>query len=73
MPSIFDQDLPRTEANFAPMSPLSFLERTAEVYPQHLAIVHGSLRHLGRRCMRGAASWQARWCATVWARGTRWP
>ena len=44
MPSIFDQDLPRTEANFAPMSPLSFLERTAEVYPQHLAIVHGSLR-----------------------------
>ena len=44
MPSIFDQDLPRTEANFAPISPLSFIERTAEVYPDRPAIVHGPLR-----------------------------
>ena len=42
MPSIFDQDLPRCEANFAPISPLSFIERTAQVYPEHLAVVHGS-------------------------------
>jgi fatty-acyl-CoA synthase len=44
MPSIFDQDLPPTEANFAPISPLSFIERTAEVYPDRLAILHGPLR-----------------------------
>jgi fatty-acyl-CoA synthase len=44
MTSIYDQDLPRNEANFAPMSPLSFIERTAEVYPDRLAIVHGALR-----------------------------
>ena len=44
MTSIFDQNLPRTAANFAPLSPLGFLERTAEVYPERLAIVHGSLR-----------------------------
>jgi fatty-acyl-CoA synthase len=44
MPSIYDQDLPRNEANFAPISPLSFIERTAEVYPDRLAIVHGPLR-----------------------------
>ena len=37
MPTIFDQDLPRNEANFAPLSPLSFIERTAEIYPQRLA------------------------------------
>ncbi|WP_291914261.1 acyl-CoA synthetase [Limnohabitans sp.] len=42
--SIFDQDLPQTPANHAPISPLSFIERTAEVYPQRLAIVHGDLR-----------------------------
>jgi fatty-acyl-CoA synthase len=41
MTSIFDQDLPRTAANHAPLSPLSFIERTAEVYPNRLAIVHG--------------------------------
>lgn len=44
MNSIFDQHLPRTEANFAALSPLSFIERTAEVYPDRLAIVHGTLR-----------------------------
>ena len=44
MPSIFDQDLPRNEANYAALSPLSFIERTAEVYPDRLAVVHGGLR-----------------------------
>jgi fatty-acyl-CoA synthase len=44
MPSIFDQDLARNEANYAALSPLSFIERTAEVYPQRLAVVHGGLR-----------------------------
>lgn len=44
MASIFDQDLPRNEANFAPLSPLSFIERAAEVYPGRTAIVHGALR-----------------------------
>lgn len=42
MSSIFDQDLPQTPANYTPMSPLSFIERTASVYPQRLAIVHGT-------------------------------
>ena len=31
MTSIFDQDLPRTPANFTPMTPLAFLQRSAEV------------------------------------------
>ena len=44
MPGIFDTDLPRTEANFAPFTPLAFIQRTAEVYPDKLAIVHGDLR-----------------------------
>ena len=44
MPNIYEQDLPQAEANYAALSPLSFIERTAEVYPQRLAVVHGSLR-----------------------------
>ena len=44
MPNIFDQDLGPNEANYAPLSPLSFIARTAEVYPQRLAVVHGDLR-----------------------------
>jgi fatty-acyl-CoA synthase len=42
MPSIYDQDLPQTPANYAAISPLSFIERSAQVYPQRLAVVHGS-------------------------------
>ncbi|AVP58311.1 acyl-CoA synthetase [Pulveribacter suum] len=60
--SIFDQHLPRTQANFAPLTPLSFIERTAEVYPERLAIVHGALRQSWRqtyeRCRRLASSLQ---------------
>jgi len=44
MQSIYDQDLPRNEANFTSISPLSFIERTAEVYPDRLAVLHGPLR-----------------------------
>ncbi|MDB5872622.1 MAG: acyl-CoA synthetase [Ramlibacter sp.] len=44
MTSIFEQDLPRCQANFAPLSPLSFIERTAELYPERVAVIHGGLR-----------------------------
>jgi fatty-acyl-CoA synthase len=49
MPTIYEQALPRNEANFAPLSPLSFIERTAEVYPDRLAVVHGDLRRSWRQ------------------------
>ncbi|NMM10368.1 MAG: acyl-CoA synthetase [Polaromonas sp.] len=62
MHSIFDQDLPRTEANYAALSPLSFIERTAEVYPHRLAVVHGDLRRnwteLFMRCRQLASALQ---------------
>ena len=45
MPSnLFDRDLPRTAANFAPLSPLGFIERAAAVFPRLPAVVHGPIR-----------------------------
>ena len=32
MSGIFDQDLPKTPANYAALTPLSFIKRSAEVY-----------------------------------------
>ncbi|MCD6077075.1 MAG: acyl-CoA synthetase [Ramlibacter sp.] len=62
MASIFDQDLPRNAANFTPISPLSFLERAADVYPDKMAVVHGSLRRTWsqtyERCRRLASALQ---------------
>jgi fatty-acyl-CoA synthase len=39
--SIYDRDLDRNPANFQPLTPLSFLERAAQVFPDHPAIIHG--------------------------------
>ena len=40
----YDIDLDRNPANFQPLTPLSFLERAAAVFPDHTAIIHGPLR-----------------------------
>jgi len=42
--SPYDTDLDRTPANFQPLTPLQFLERSASVFPDHTAIIHGTLR-----------------------------
>src|SRR5215469_1320728 len=39
----YDQ-LPRTKANFQPLTPLSALERAARVFPDHTAVIHGQQR-----------------------------
>jgi 3-(methylthio)propionyl---CoA ligase len=43
MTSPYD-DLPKNQANYAPLTPLTFIERAAYVYPDRLAVVHGSQR-----------------------------
>ncbi len=55
-----DYALPKTPANFAALTPLSMLARTAAVYPNRLAVVHGDRRYswaqVAERCTRlGAA------------------
>ena len=42
--SPYDRDLDKTPANFQPLSPLTFLDRAAGIYPDHTAIIHGSQR-----------------------------
>ena len=44
MTNPFNTDLDRTPANFQPLTPLTFLERAALVFPNHTAIIHGKLR-----------------------------
>lgn len=60
MSNIFNDNLARNAANHAPLTPLVFLQRSAEVYPHHLAVVHGSLRRtwaqLYQRCRQLASA-----------------
>jgi fatty-acyl-CoA synthase len=46
--SPYDRDLDRNPANFQPLTPLTFLERAAAVFPDRPAIVHGALRRTYR-------------------------
>ncbi|MCP1335937.1 acyl-CoA synthetase [Futiania mangrovi] len=41
--SPYDLDLPKTPANHQPLTPLSFLDRSARVFPTHTAVLHGNM------------------------------
>ncbi|MBY5971906.1 acyl-CoA synthetase [Ferrimonas balearica] len=44
MNTIFDVDLDACAANHAPLTPITFLDRSARVYPDRIALVHGDRR-----------------------------
>ena len=58
--SIFQEGLPATAVNHTALSPLTFIERTASVYPNYPAVVHGAVRRTWAetytRCRRLASA-----------------
>jgi len=58
--NIFEQNLEPNEANYTPLTPISFLERSAFVYPNKIATVNGDIRHtwleVFQRCTRLASA-----------------
>ena len=40
----YNENLARNPANYQPLTPLTFLERAASVFPKNTAIIHGKLR-----------------------------
>ncbi|MFN8079740.1 MAG: acyl-CoA synthetase [Kineosporiaceae bacterium] len=56
----FESGLDRTTANHAPLTPLVFLDWSADVYPDRVAVVHGARRYTWaqtrERCRRLAAA-----------------
>ena len=52
----YETGLSRNAANHQPLTPLLFMERAAQVFPDHLAVVHGATRRnyraLRDRCVR---------------------
>ncbi len=56
----FEENLPKNQANYSPLTPLSFLTRTAEVFPERAAVIHGEIKRSWRetlkRCTRLASA-----------------
>jgi fatty-acyl-CoA synthase len=40
----FDLNLDRNAANYQPLTPVTFLERAAKVFPDRIAVIHGAMR-----------------------------
>lgn len=60
--NIYEQGLDKNQANFAHLTPLSFLERCASVYPDKVSLIHGDLNYTWsdtyRRCCLLASALQ---------------
>jgi fatty-acyl-CoA synthase len=56
----YDVDLEKTAANYAPLTPLGFIERAAYVHPSRAAVIHGARRYTWAqtytRCRRLASA-----------------
>ena len=58
--SHYDKDLGKNEANYVPLSPLTFLERTKDIYPNYEAVVYESRSYtweeVYKRCVKFASA-----------------
>ncbi|HEV3176817.1 MAG TPA: AMP-binding protein, partial [Stellaceae bacterium] len=64
MTNPYELGLDRNAANYVPLSPLTFLERTAAVFPTRTAVIHGQRRYswaeTATRCRRLASALRKR-------------
>lgn len=62
--SAFETNLDKNKANYAALSPTTFMQRAASVYPNRTATVHGEVRHTWaetfKRCKQLASALQSR-------------
>ncbi|MDC1159960.1 acyl-CoA synthetase [Candidatus Pelagibacter sp.] len=58
--SHYDKNLDKNEANYVPLSPLTFLERTKDIYPNYEAVVYESRSYtweeVYKRCIKFASA-----------------
>ncbi|MFZ3209877.1 MAG: acyl-CoA synthetase [Terriglobales bacterium] len=63
-PNPYQLDLDKNAANYVPLTPLTLIRRTAEVYPERTAVIHGSLKRTWKqtyeRCVRLASALKRR-------------
>ncbi len=68
--SIYDHDLDKNAANFVALSPVSFVERSAEVFGDLEAVVHGGRRYTWRQTRDRSARLAAALASFGVGRGT---
>ena len=58
--SKFEENLGKNEANFVPLTPLSFLQRAKDIYPNYEALVYEDRKYtwkeIYKRCIKFASA-----------------
>ena len=58
--SSYDKNLDKNEANFVPLSPLTFLERTKDIYPNYESLIYENRKYTWKetydRCVKFASA-----------------
>ena len=58
--SYYDKNLDKNKANFVPLTPLSFLERAKDIYPNYEALVYEDRKYtwseIYKRCIKFASA-----------------
>ena len=58
--NIYETDLGKVTANYTPLSPITFIERTASIFPDRASVIHGDTRYTWSetyaRCRRLASA-----------------
>ena len=60
--SLYDKDLNKNQANFVPLTPLTFLKRAKDIYPNYEAIIYEDRKYtwadVYKRCVKFASGLQ---------------
>ena len=63
--SSFEKNLDKNPANFVPLTPLTFLERAKDIYPNYEALVYEDRKYtwldIYKRCTQFASALEKNW------------
>ena len=54
----YNQNLEKNDANFVPLTPLSFLERAKDIYPNYEALIYENKSFTGHKFMKDVQNLQ---------------
>ena len=69
--SHYDQNLDKNKANFVPLTPLSFLQRAKDIYPNYEAIIYEDRNILGAKYIKDVLNLLVHWRRLVFVKEIR--
>jgi len=69
----FEIGLEKSPANYQPLTPLTYMERAAKVFPDRVAVIHGKRQRTYRDFWQRSRQLASALAQNAWGRATRCP